>query len=148
MGQRKAGRPGEFSDTTKLLVRKRAGRGDPFEARAECCGAWLGPDAGEYQHRAARGSGGCRDEVTNGPANCLLMCSEHHRQAEKRDRHLGMDGTGFWVKHGTTPEFDPRNVSVMLHSGGGGGITVWLAEDGLGPHGTGYLYQQPEAAAA
>jgi hypothetical protein len=148
MGQRKAGPKGEFSPATKLLVRKRAGRGDEFEALAECCGKHLGRDAGEFQHRAARGSGGCRDAVVNGPANCLLMCHDCHRQAEGRDAHMGMDAAGFWIEHGTTPEFDPRSVSVMLHGAGGGGRPVFLAADGLGPDGTGYLLQAPEARAA
>lgn len=140
--------PSEFTPKVKLLVRKRAGRGDIFEALAECCGTWLGETGGEYQHRAARGAGGCRDEVVNGPANCLLMCPEHHRQAEDRDRHLGMDEAGFWIEHGTTPAYDPRNVRIMLHDASGGGIPVYLAADGLGPDGSGYLLQPPGAVAA
>lgn len=115
-----------FSPKVKLQVRKRAGRGDIFDALAECCGAWLGEHAGEFQHRAARGAGGCRDEVVNGPANCLLMCHEHHRQAEDRDPHMGMKEAGFWLKHGTTPEYDPRNAPIRLY----GGMTKWLGEDG------------------
>lgn len=144
IGQPKAVPSGEFSDKTKLLVRRRAGRGDEYDARAECCGAELGRDAGEFQHRAARGAGGCRDEIINGPANCLLMCPEHHRQAEDRDEDLGIGGAGFWLKHGTTPEFDPRNVPVRLH----GRRYLYLAADGRGPDGTGYLYQRPQAVAA
>lgn len=139
--------PGKFTPAVKLLVRKRAGQGDEFQARAECCGTWLGRDDGEFQHRAARGAGGCRDAVINGPANCLLMCPEHHRQAESRRRDLGMDAAGFWIEHGTTPEYDPRNVPVMLH-GESGGMTVYLAADGLGPDGTGYLAERPRERAA
>ena len=148
MGQRKAAPKGEFSKKVKLAVRKRAGRGDEFEALAECCGRWLGRDAGEFQHRAARGSGGCRDAVTNSPANCVLMCSGHHREAEARDEHLAMDAGGFWIEHGTTPEYDPRNAAIMLHGAGGAGITVYLAADGLGPDGTGYLFEAPKELAA
>lgn len=144
MGQRRAGAKGEFSPAVKLAVRTRAGDGDPFEARAECCGIKLGRNGGEYQHRAGRGAGGSRDEVTNGCANCLLMCPEHHRQAEARDEALGIDGAGFWLKHGTTPEFDPRNVPVRLH----GRRYLYLAADGRGPDGTGYLYQRPQEVAA
>lgn len=139
--------PSEFSKKVRLLVRKRAGRGDVFEAQAECCGAHLGEDAGEFQHRAARGAGGCKDAVINGPANCLLMCHDCHRQAEDRDPHLGMDEAGFWIKHGTTAEYDPRNVPVMLH-GQGSGLVVYLAADGIGLDGTGYLLQRPEVLAA
>ena len=85
--------------------------------------------------------------VINGPANCALMCPECHRKAEARDPHLAMGAGGFWLEHGTTPEYDPRNVPIMLHGAGGGGA-FYLAEDGIGPEGTGYLYQQPEVRAA
>jgi hypothetical protein len=140
--------PAEFTPKVKLAVRKRAGRGDIFEALCEACGAWLGEKAGEFQHRAARGAGGCKDEVINGPGNCALMCPECHRKAEARDPHLAMDAGGFWVRHGTTSEFDPRNVPIMLHSAGGSGLTVFLAADGLGPDGTGYLFEAPKELAA
>ena len=147
-GQRKAAPKGEFSPAVKLLVRLRAGRGDIFDAPCEACGKWLGEKGGEFQHRAARGSGGCRDAAVNGPANCVLLCHECHAKAEARDEHLAMDAGGFWIEHGTTPEYDPRNVSIMLHGAGGGGITVYLAADGLGPDGTGYLYARPKELAA
>jgi hypothetical protein len=136
--------PGEFTARVKLLVRKRAGRGDIYDARCECCGCHLGAEAGDFQHRAARGAGGCRDRVINGPANCALMCRPCHVRAEARDPHLAMDAGGFWVEHGTTPEFDPRNVAILLASEGGSGLKVYLAEDGIGHDGTGYLYARPE----
>lgn len=140
--------PPEFTPKVKLLVRKRAGNGDEFQALCEACGRGLGRDGGEFQHRAARGAGGCRDRVINGPANCALMCSECHRKAESRDPGLGMDDAGFWLEHGATPEFDPRNVPVKLASEHGSGILAYLAADGLGPDGTGYLLAPPEAVAA
>jgi hypothetical protein len=34
----------------------------------------------------------------------------------------------------------------MLHGAGRGGLTLYLAEDGLGPDGTGYLFQAPVLA--
>ena len=145
--------PSEFTPKVRLLVRKRAGRGDVFDAACEACGRHLGEKAGEFQHRAARGAGGCRDEVVNGPANAALLCGSAllrtgcHGACEARDPHLGMDGAGFWIKHGTTPEFDPRNVPILLHSAGGSGLPVFLAADGLGPDGTGYLLSAPEVAA-
>lgn len=147
MGQRKATPSGEFSAATRLLVRKRAGRGDIFDSACEACGRHLGEKAGEFQHRASRGSGGCRDAVINGPANCAFMCHECHVKAEARDEHLAMDAAGFWIEHGTTAEYDPRNVPIMLH-GAGGGASFYLAEDGIGFKGTGYLYQRPEQVAA
>ena len=140
--------PGEFTPKVKRLVRTRAGWGDPFDAQCEGCGRWLGPAAGEFQHRAARGAGGCRDEVINGPANCLLLCRTCHLEAEERRRDLSQDGAGFWIEHGNGPDYDPRLAAVMLGALGDSGVTVWLAADGLGDDGTGYLLQPPEAVAA
>ena len=134
--------PAEFSPKVKLAVRKRAGRGDEFDAACESCGRWLGRYAGEYQHRDARGMGGCKDAVTNGCANCVLLCRECHMLAESRDRD--MLGMGFWLENGQ----DPRTEPIMLHGKGGGGATLWLAQDGIGHKGTGYLYQAPEVQAA
>lgn len=131
--------PPEFTPKVKLLVRKRAGNGDEFQALCEACGRWLGRDAGEFQHRAARGAGGCRDKIINGPANCALMCPECHRRAEGRDPCLGMDDAGFWLEHGTTAAYDPRNVPVKLASPHGSGVLVYLAADGLGEDGSGYV---------
>ena len=65
-----------------------------------------------------------------------------HGACEDRDPHMGMDEAGFWVKHGTTPEFDPRNVAIMLHGAGGGGLVVWLGTDGR------YLFRSPLEVAA
>jgi hypothetical protein len=142
MGQRKATPAGEFSAATRLLVRKRAGRGDEFEALCEAHGGWLGRDGGEFQHRDARGMGGCSDPVVNGPAGCVLLCRDCHMLAEARDRD--MLGMGFWLENGQDPIAEP----VMLHGKGGGGVTVWLAADGIGFKGTGYLYQSPVEVAA
>jgi hypothetical protein len=138
--------PSEFSPKVRRLVRTRAGSGDPFDALCEAGGEWLGIDAGEFQHRAARGAGGCKDAVVNGPANCCLLCPECHRRAESRDERMGMDWAGFWLEHGTTPGYDPRNVPILLASAHGPGHQVYLAADGLGPDGTGYLFQAPVLA--
>jgi hypothetical protein len=146
IGQRKAGPPGEFSKKTRLLIRTRAGQGRPFDASCECCGTWLGEHGGDYQHRVARGAGGCRDEVVNGPAGGVLLCRPCHQRAEARedDMGMGLDGKGFWLKHGTTPAYDPRNVPVVLH----GRAKVYLAPDGIGLDGSGYLREAPEEVAA
>jgi hypothetical protein len=146
--RKKRAAPSEFTPKVKLLVRRRAGNGDEFQALCEACGRWLGRDGGEFQHRAARGAGGCRARVINGPANCALMCPECHRKAEARDPRMGMDDAGFWLEHGTTPACDPRNVPIKLASEHGSGILVYLAADGLGPDGTGYLLAAPENAVA
>jgi hypothetical protein len=140
--------PSEFAPGVKRIVRKRAGDGDVFDAACECCGKGIGEEGGEFQHRAARGSGGCRDTAINGVANCLLMCRECHRVAESRDPHLAMDAGGFWIEHGTTPEFDPRNVAVMWHARAGSGVLLFLAEDGIGDTGYGYSYSAPQAGVA
>jgi len=136
--------PSEFTPKVKRLVRARAGSGDPFDALCEAGGEWLGVDGGEFQHRAARGAGGCKDAVVNGPANCCLLCPECHRRAESRDERMGMDWAGFWIEHGTTTAYDPRNVPILLASPHGSGIQVYLAADGLGPDRTGYLLQAPD----
>jgi hypothetical protein len=142
--KRKPARETGFPPRVRLAIRARAGTGDPEQAECELCAWWLGPDGGEIQHRAARGAGGCRDSVINGPANGALLCPPCHRDCEARDEHLGMDGAGFWIKHGTTPEFDPRNVPVMWHARAGSGVSLRLGEDGE------YLYglSGEEAAAA
>lgn len=143
--------PGEFTARVKLLVRKRAGRGDIFEARCEACGVELGEKGGQVHHRAGRGSGGCRIAVIQSCANALLLCGTSydgcHGEATRFARHLGMKEAGVWIKHGTTPEYDPRNVPVML-CGPGGGLVAYLATDGLGPDGTGYLFETPREVAA
>ena len=136
-----------FSRAVKLTVRKRAGNGDLDEACCEACGRWLGRHQGEVQHRASRGSGGCKDQVINGPANAVLLCghgaapirSGCHGSCEDRDEHMGMGAGGFWIKHGTTPEYDPRNVPIKPH---GSGKPAWLTEAG------GYRYEEPDGSAA
>lgn len=138
-GQRKP--PGEFTPAVKLLVRKRAGRGDEFDAHCEGCWHWLGRHGGEYQHRAARGSGGCRDEAVNGPANCLLLCRSCHAEAESRRRDLSQDGAGFWIEHGNGPDYDPRLTPVLLGALGSSGVLVYLTADGH------YSVTMPEVAA-
>ena len=147
-GQPKNGPSGEFSPATRHLVRARAGQGDPHDACCEGCGRWLGIGGGEFQHRAARGSGGCRDDIINGPANCLLLCHSCHMEAEERRRDLSQDGAGFWIKHGNGPDYDPRYTAVMLGALGDSGVTVWLAADGRGADGTGYLREAPGTEAA
>ena len=143
-----------FSRAVKLGVRKRAGNGSVEDAVCEACGKWLGRYDGEVQHRAARGAGGCADEVIGGYANAALLCGHGaapircgcHGACEDRKPEMGMDDKGFWIKHGTTPAFDPRLVPVKLASEHGSRILVYLAADGLGPDGTGYLLQAPEVA--
>jgi hypothetical protein len=134
-----------FSRKTKLKVRTRAGNGDPDMALCECCGIWLGRRHGQVQHRVGRGSGGCTDAVINGLANAALLCgtphSGCHGKATAFDRDLAAEAKGFWIKRGTTAEHDPRCVPIMLASGRGSGVRVWLSEDG------GYLFKAPEAAA-
>ena len=126
---------GEFSPAVRLLVRARAGSGDPDEARCEACGAWLGRSAGEVQHRLARGIGGSKNPVIRCAANAVLLCGSAllrtgcHGECEKRNRALLIKG--FRLEHPA----DPRAVPVTLPPG----RLVLLAENGIGPDGTGYL---------
>jgi len=89
------------------------------------------------QHRKARGSGG-----DNSPCNLIVLCGSAtspgcHRLCEDRDRE--MHARGLWLRG----DEDPAMVPVMIASEYGSGITVWLAGDGIGPDGDGYLRQRP-----
>ena len=125
-----------FSSRVRLLVRTRAGGGDPYDACCEACGIWLGRYEGQVQHLVARGMGGTSNPVLKTAANGALLCgtaqSGDHGLAESRDREMGE--RGFWLPQGT----DPRYVPMTLF----GGVEVWRSEDGR------YLYQRPEAVAA
>lgn len=140
--------PGGFTPAVRLAVMTRAGSGDPAGAMCECCGRFPQPhNPLEIQHRAARGAGGCRDAVIQSAANAAVLCRWCHVRAEARDPGLRDDAGGFWIRHGRGPAFDPRHVAVLLAGPGGGGARVWLAEDGRGPDGTGYLLSAPAVAA-
>jgi hypothetical protein len=136
-----AGRETGFGHPVELAVRTRAGRGDPGDACCEACGIWLGPDGGEIQHRDAGGMGGSLDSVNWPTANAALLCGNSalgtgdRGLAERRDPV--MYAMGFWLRNGQDPRFEP----IVLHGRGGGGITVWLSEDGR------YLYGAPQSQA-
>jgi hypothetical protein len=117
-----------FSPAVKLAIRTRAGNGDPDEARCEATGVWLGRYGGEIQHRVARGSGGRGSKAPrwfHTAANAALLSRDAHRQAEARQRDMGPDGKGFWLRSTQDATAEP----IMLH-GQDGGMTVWLTEDG------------------
>lgn len=123
-----------FSPAVLLLVRTRAGMGDPRYAICESCGQPLGeddPDRGQVQHRLARGMGGCADEIVNSAANAALLCGDPfsgcHGEAERRSSR--MEARGFWIRHGTGEEYDPRFVPVRRFTLAGR-VTAWLAADG------------------
>ena len=133
-----------FSPRVRKLVRTRAGGGDLFLACCEACGVWLGEHGGQVQHRVARGQGGCKDPVINGPANAALLCGTSltgcHGDCEARGtvRAKEMHKRGFWIKHGVGPEFDPRFVPLVLL----GDVEQWLSEGGR------YLDEPPVEVAA
>ena len=133
-----------FSARVRKLVRTRAGGGDITLACCEACGTWLGEHGGQMQHRVSRGAGGSKDPVINGPANAALLCgtpsSGCHGDCEARhtERAKEMRRRGFWIEHGTTQEFDPRYVPVVLF----GGVERWLSVDGR------YLDESPLDVAA
>jgi hypothetical protein len=117
-----------FTPRVRLLVRTRAGGGDPHDACCEACGTWLGLHGGQIQHRLSRGRGGSKDPVVRSPANAALLCGTAftgcHGDAESRDSDRGMEARGFVIRHGVGPEFDPRFVPVILF----GGVERWLSE--------------------
>jgi hypothetical protein len=133
-----------FSPRVRKLVRTRAGSGSPFDACCEACGIHLGEHGGQIQHRLARGRGGSKDPVINGPANAALLCgtsfSGCHGDCEARHTPEAKEmlARGFWIKHGVGPEFDPRFVPLVLF----GGVERWLSQDGR------YLEDEPAEVAA
>jgi hypothetical protein len=141
-----------FSRAVKLAARTRAGNGDPEDSRCECCGCWLGRDGGQVQHRLARASGGSSNPLVSSLSNAALLCGTSltgcHGEAESRRPDRAMKAKGFVIDHGVGPDFDPRYVPIALGSQFGSGMRVWLAEDGIGDTGYGYLFQSPEVQAA
>jgi hypothetical protein len=127
-----------FSRAVKLLIRARAGNGDPDQARCEACGIWLGRHGGQCQHIHARGTGG-HSRASNGALLCGTPQSGCHGACESRgtggDGSERMRAMGFWRL--STDPVQP----VMLH-GADGGVTVWLADDG------GYSLENPLEGAA
>jgi hypothetical protein len=127
-----------FSTRVKLLVRARAGYGDPEDAACEACGKHLGRLGGQVHHLIDRGMGGCTLAVINGCANAALLCGipqdkkTCHGLATAFDLEIGE--RGFWLKH----EDDPRLKAMTLHSG----ARARRTEDGQ------YLFEGPEAGAA
>ena len=115
-----------FSAATRLLIRTRAGNGDPDEARCEACAVWLGRYGGECQHIQARGSGGSRlrNRVSNGALLCGTALDPRTCHGKCEARSARMRAMGFWLK-----QSDPRGP-VMLH-GDQGGACVWLTDDGF-----------------
>jgi hypothetical protein len=107
-----------FTAVQRQLVRKRAGNGDPAEARCEATGVWLGEHGGEIQHRRARGMGGSR--LRNRLSNAALLSCEAHRICESRDTR--MYAMGFWLRAGD----DPESKAIRLH----GRRLVWLDDEG------------------
>ena len=126
-----------FSTRVRLLVRTRAGSGDPHDACCECCGVWLGLHGGQIQHVVARGMGGTSNPVLKTAANAVLLAGTAqtgcHGLAERRDQ--GMRDRGFWLPQGTDPRFAPMTLF--------GGVEVWRSETEAR-----YLYEPPRLVAA
>jgi hypothetical protein len=108
-----------FSAKDRLLIRTRAGNGDPAMARCEATGVFLGLHGGEIQHIQARGMGGSRRR--NNVGNGALLAPAAHALAESRDEH--MHAMGFWRY-----SYEPPGP-VMLH-GQDGGVLVGLDDEG------------------
>lgn len=128
-GARKSPRYTGPNNLTRLAVLKRDG--------LQCvrCGCPAGPEAGPYsiQHRIARGVGG-----TNIIQNLLLLCGSattlcHGAVESKSDPHDL--ARGYRLESWQDPAAEPV---MIVTSPDGGGITVWLSDDGE------YLLEQPE----
>jgi hypothetical protein len=134
---RKPARDTGFPPRAKLLIRTRAGNGDPGNACCEACGTWCGEHGGQIQHIYARGKGGTTDPLYSSAANGALICgtpsSGCHGLCENRDPH--MNEAGFWRERNGKEK--PGDYPVMLHSQHGSGMTVWLLPDGT------YGYEAP-----
>lgn len=131
--------PSGFTPRIRLVVRTRAGLGDPDQARCESCGAFLGRRGGQFQHRDARGIGGSRNRVINGCAGAALLCGTRYTGCHGlcEDRDPGMKTAGWWIPAGRGAAVDPRLVPVELWTPQGP-VTRWLGEDGT------YLNNPPE----
>lgn len=126
---RKAPRDTGFPAAVRLLIRTRAGNGDPQNARCEACGVWLGEHGGQIQHIYARGAGGSAGRLYRSAANGCLLCGTSatgcHGLCENRDPH--MFEKGFWRRRNGQEQ--PGGYPVTLH-GHGGGTIAWLTPGG------------------
>ena len=118
----------EFSPAVRLLIRKRAGGGDPAEACCEACLIWLGEHGGQIQHIKARGMGGSRDPQLGSPVGGALLCgtpaSGCHGLCEAWDP--GMYAAGFWIRFAEVLGAKPVRVGVRT----GNWVERWLLADG------------------
>ena len=126
-----------FSAAVKLACRTRAGNGDPYEARCEACGRWLGMTGGQVHHRQNRQMGGSR--LRNTIMNASLLCGNVYELCHGAATRLSdrMKAMGFVL----LSTQDPAAESVMLH-GQQSGVTVWLTPEG------GYSAVSPAEAVA
>lgn len=135
-----------FPVAVRRMALKRAGGGDMDAARCEACGSPPNrleagfPDVLDFQHRLARGMGGCTSEVVNGITNCGVLCRPCHDACEARDPE--MEARGWWIRSGNGPEHDPRFVRVWLASQDGPVAVVYLSGSG------GYATEPPGEVAA
>lgn len=129
-----------FPARVKLLVRTRAGNGNPDAAMCEACGIELGKLGGQVHHIINRGMGGTSDPVLQSAANAALLCGTPltgcHGLATAFDEEIG--AKGFWLSHSADPRLEP----MMLHSVHDSGLLVWRSADGR------YLFRAPGEAAA
>lgn len=111
-----------FTPGVRLLIRTRAGDGDPAAAVCENCGVWLGLHGGQCQHIVARQMGGCvyRNTAGNGVLLCGTPVTLCHGACERRDKALR--DRGFWRYSADDPADFP-----VLHVRYG---TVCLNDDG------------------
>jgi len=121
---------GEFTPAVRLLIRTRAGNGDPSQARCEACGMFLGERGGQFQHIYARGAGGCALWLFRSAANGTLLHGTSYTGCHGlcEDRDPRMEAMGFWRRRNGLEK--PGDYPITLHGLTGGTARFLLAVDG------------------
>ena len=114
---------------TRLLVLERDGWS------CVCCGRSVTGQRYSLQHRKRRSQGGA-----NSPSNLVTVLGDgttgcHARIDSRRDPND--EAKGYTVRS----HDEPALIPVMVFSEHGGGVTVWLTEDG------GFAFEAPAGAA-
>lgn len=102
--------------------------------RCQACGQVFRTGQCDRQHRIARGSGGSRSPLVNGPVNGVTLCRLCHALAEARSP--AMYERGFWLRQSDLPRL--HLIPVRRWDG----RDAWPTADG------GWSLEPPESEAA